>query len=323
MNGQQPGPLLDLDPTESCGTIGTNCSTQSSRRPFRDLTQDRFRRGENEEVAFITNETLALGTSPNRGPLLTTALALFGAGSFIEERRTRPEAYLYPNLTWEEYKAQPNPYACVGKAPFIDLLTTDRDIGPSGGVLHGGCMTRDVHNHDQLQRQIIAFVKLFYRDIYGGYEGERITNAFTSAAFLANEAWLTSVSREGSWRVSYDYGADAVVPVISSTGVILISVLMVLFLAVLLGLATYTAVYPRWTDQLDSFAMLRIGASISSDDIQFRPTDQIGKIKVLDRLPGWIGDGTEREGRNGQLALGGRGRLRGRMFEVYDVNPVT
>lgn len=33
MNGQQPGPLLDLDPTGSCGTKGTNCSTQSSRRP--------------------------------------------------------------------------------------------------------------------------------------------------------------------------------------------------------------------------------------------------------------------------------------------------
>ena len=234
----------------------------------------------------------------------------------------RPEAYLYPKLTWEEYKSQPNPRACVGEVPFIDLLSTDTGAAQNGPVLGTGCLTRDVHNYDHLQQQIIAYVRLFYRDYsISGPKGERITNAFASAAFLANEAWLTSRSHDRRWWVSYyDYGADTVVPAISSTGVLVISVLMGVFLITLLGLATYTAFQPRWTDQLDSFAMLRIGASMSSDDVQFRPTTQIGKIKTLDELPGWIGDATEGEGRNGQLALGGRGRLRGRIFEVYDVN---
>lgn len=269
---------------------------------------------------MISNETQSLNTRSNRGPLLTTALALFGTGSFIEERMARPEAYFYPNLTREERKAKPDHDACVGNVPFVGLLRSDLDTRQIGNILDVGCLTRNVHDHDAVQRQIVAYVKLFYYNMFGGFNGERITNAFTSAAFLANEAWLTSPTVDGTWTVSYDYGAEAVVPVMSSTAIILISVLIGSFLAILLGLAFYGAVSPRWTDQLDSFAMLRIGASLS-DDIQFRPTDEMQRIRALDRLPGWIGDATKGEGKFGRLALGGRGRLKhGRKFVVYDVS---
>lgn len=228
----------------------------------------------------------------------------------------RPEAYLYPNVTWEVYKAQPNPNACIGKVPFVSLLRTDIDSYQIGNYLEG-CLKNDVHTHDDLQRQIANYVKLFYWNDYDGYNGERITNAFNSAAFIANEAWLNSPS--GEWSVSYDYGADATVPVISATGMIVISVLIGTFLSALLALAIYSAVLPRWADQLDAFAMLRIGASIS-DDIQFRATEHTRKITALDRLPGWIGDATDGEDERGQLALGARGPLnRKRKFMAYDL----
>jgi hypothetical protein len=61
----------------------------------------RQRRLDANDTSDTTDATLELTTQHNRGPLLTTTLALFGYGSFIAERMERPEAYLYSNMTWE------------------------------------------------------------------------------------------------------------------------------------------------------------------------------------------------------------------------------
>lgn len=271
------------------------------------------RRDVTGDVSDISNATRAFELVPNRGPLLTTALALFGSGSFIAERMTRPEAYLYPNVTWEESKAMPDYGVCVGKIPFIDLLLSGSKFDSN----ELGCLKNTVHNHDDLQHQLTTYVQSFYYSDWDGFNGERIVNAFTAAAYVAHEVWLTS-SAETDWTVDYDYGADTIVPTISLAGIITISVLMGVFLTMLLALAIYGAVRPRWADQLDAFAMLRIGASIH-EEIKFRQTQEVRKIKVLDRLPGWIGDATEGEGERGRLALGAMGRLNWKCkFVLYD-----
>jgi len=111
---------------------------------------------------------------------------------------------MYPNSTGQRGPAID--VTCVDKAPFADLLRSEM-IGNRGGVLDR-CLNKDVHNHDDLQRQIIDYMKLFFWSPEDNLDGKRITNAFTSAAFLANEAWLDS-QESPSWMVAYDYGADA------------------------------------------------------------------------------------------------------------------
>jgi len=276
----------------------------------------RHRREENNDTFNVSNLARSFDSRPNRGPLLTTALALFGPGSFIEDRMTRPAAHLYPNITFEQSREISGYYTCVDKAPFVGLLTS-QPSNPRGVSVLDRCLTRNVHTHDHLQQQMATYAMKFYWNLDGHLDGKHITNAFTSAAFLANEAWLTSQLR-GSWRVNYDYGADTVVPVISLTGIIVVSNLIGFFLVALLTLALYSASRARWTDQLDAFAILRIGTSIS-DDIQFCAADNVRKIKALDRLPGWIGDATEEEDL-GQLGLGASGRLNSkRRFAAYDI----
>jgi len=297
--------------------------TTSNRKTCSNSSEDsqrneRHRRAEsNDIVSIISNKTREFDSTSLRGPLLITALALFGPGSFIEERMTRPVAFLYPNVTWEERpegnKPTPNPEVCVGRVPFANLLRSGMVVS------YARCLTRNVHTHDHLQKEILDYAMMF-EDPSGG--GEQITNAFTSAAFLANEAMFSSAYMGGSWSVSSDYGTDTEVPVMSLSGIIGISVLICLFLTMLLGLAWYASSRVRWTEQLDSFAMLRIGASIP-DKLQFRTVnvEDEEKIGTLDKLPGWIGDVTEGEGEVGRLALGGRGRLDGsREFEAYDVD---
>lgn len=70
-------------------------------------------------------------------------------------------------------------------------------------------------------------------------------------------------------------------------------------------MAIYSAWVPRWTVTLDSFAMMRVGASIS-EKVPLLATNHVERIELLDKTPGWIGNQAE-EGldQKGQLCLGG------------------
>ncbi|KAJ6529670.1 hypothetical protein B0H19DRAFT_1274063 [Mycena capillaripes] len=83
------------------------------------------------------------------------------------------------------------------------------------------------------------------------------------AAFLANQAWMLSAF-DGRLMVQYDLGADMQVPVLSLTGITVVSVVLGLFLLVLLGVAVYAWLTPTWATTLDAFAMLRIGAAVGA-----------------------------------------------------------
>jgi hypothetical protein len=83
-------------------------------------------------------------------------------------------------------------------------------------------------------------------------------------------------------------------------------------------MAIYSAWIPRWTSTLDSFAMLRIGASIS-EKVPLLATNHAERIKALDEIPDWIGN--EAEGKIGRLCLGGRRPLNKTEFYAgYDTD---
>ncbi|CAN9289767.1 unnamed protein product [Alternaria alternata] len=198
MNGEQPGPLLDEDPMNDCGG---NCSNQAYRQNGAD-SNPKLARGEIPgDISSVANSSLTLEMRKNRGPLLTVALALFGSGSFIAERMARPDAFMYPNMTYEEAKATPNYGACLDQAPFTNLLHSWNDQDQTGTFIDP-CLKNSIHNHDDVQRQVANFVHSLYWNHSDGYKGERITNAFTSAAFLANEAWLSSTAFMKTWSVT-------------------------------------------------------------------------------------------------------------------------
>ncbi|KAL4868288.1 hypothetical protein BDV12DRAFT_197342 [Aspergillus spectabilis] len=184
-------------------------------------------RTHNRRNAIATRPAAELEVVADKGPLFKIAMALFGQGSFIASRAQHPEAYAgtaTPN--WDETPPWPiNSGACI-------------DLAPVGRLL------KDVQ---------AVWVYSFMDDT------ERLENAFTSAAFLANKARLEHDF--GGWSgldVSYDMGADTQVPAISTAGVVVVSALLGLRVAALLGLGVYAAWSPRWTKTLDSIAMLRM-----------------------------------------------------------------
>ncbi|KAF8813277.1 hypothetical protein BYT27DRAFT_7181160 [Phlegmacium glaucopus] len=300
MIGQSPGPLLDDDPSNFCSL---DCIPQGFYPDPRHLTSrsSLTRRDNTNGTNIISNTSLALEISTNRGPLLTTAIALFGEGSFIADRLTHPEAYINRDNISDIFYGK-----CIGQAPLIGLLHDSSGEVQYWNVLDP-CIRTNI-NDASLQLQIAMYVSSLYDNQYGG---DRIRSAFESAAFLANEAWLQSSTLAPSFSVSYDAGADMVVPAISPAGILLISVLLAVDLLSLLAMALYSAWTPCWTDQLDAFAMMRIGAAIA-ESIPFRVANTTDRIKILDETPGWVGDTTEGKGKVGELGIGAPTPLRRR-----------
>ena len=88
-------------------------------------------------------------------------------------------------------------------------------------------------------------------------------------------------------------------------------VISILLTAQLIGLAllsTYAVRHPTWTESLDAFALLRIGAAMA-EDVPLISAMQAKDVSMLDERDGWIGDeGCEGEFRT--LAVGGSERVR-------------
>lgn len=146
-----------------------------------------------------------------------------------------------------------------------------------------------------------------------------IENAFTVAAYLANHVWMNTQGGlfSPSLTVSYDLGKDAQRPSISTAGVIILSTLIGVFLALLWATTIYAIFLPRWTEKLDAFALMRLGASIP-EKVPFRMAGNHDEIPILDTTPGWVGDRTG-DDIYGHVALGGPTKLfANRYYDSYD-----
>jgi len=207
---------------------------------------------------------------------------------------------------------------CIEQAPFVGLLSLPgKSVTFENDLSY--CITNESPSWYDVDQQIVDYIYGFYFNEWDGYAGERVRNAFQSAIFLANEAWLigNQVNELCTLSISYDLGADTEIPVVSKTGIIVVSTLLGLDIACLLALALYSAWTPRWTAQLDTFAMMRIGAAMS-DKLPLRVAYGTEGTKVLDETSGFVGDATAGESEVGELGIGAIVPLmRNRQYRSY------
>ena len=238
-------------------------------------------------------------------------MALFGEGSYIQDRMANPQAYTFQG---GDIGARGNA-TCRTLAPMALLLersTTAECNNPSNSFY--GVNTS---SYSDLRSEISDWIEIFTQ------EGPRISNAFTASAFLANKAWMESnlETNAKSLYIAFDMGHDTQIPTISRTGLVFVSFLLGLDILILFPLAVYAAYIPRWTSTLDSFAIMRMGAAVA-DELPLLISKDMDKIDALDELPGCIGDRTEDRNAVGQLGLRGTRPLAlriNRRFESYGV----
>jgi hypothetical protein len=249
-------------------------------------------------------------------PLLNLATALFGNNSFIATRSNRLETLLKDGADSRELDDE-SEEACGNRIPVPPLLPDAYHFATSE------CTSNYAVSVEMLDKNLVAYVGSF--SPYGhetttDYPSE-LNNAFGAFVFLANEAWLVSSRQNNEVGARYVYsnpGVAMIIPAISLAGMIVVSLLWAVYIASLLSLAVYSARTPRWTNTLDAFAMLRIGAATRDYGIALKVGFETQAIDALDELPGTIGDATGGESEVGVLVLGALTPLNGvRLYEAY------
>ena len=232
----------------------------------------------------------------NKGPLLNIALALFGNQSFLAERSSHPEAYTATS----------------------DTDSTCVDTLPLGKLAGLPC----IDGTQNASSQIESWLSLF-TDAHE-YEDYFMPVLLNQAAFLSNEILLTSKNSTSAWgpqsylTVHYDHGVDTIVPVISNAGIIVTSIFLAFQLLALSILAVYGCWTGLWTDSLDSFTMLRLGAAVGGSRLPLWLAKDIDKLPILDQTPGWVGDNSGSDN-VGQLAIGAEAKVKPRVtYRCFD-----
>jgi hypothetical protein len=185
-----------------------------------DANSTKVRRANNDVDAFnssVPNSTLALGLVFNKGALLTTAMALFGDGSFLANRVVDPQAYYGMNFAVSEQTGLTDPINagdCVDLAPMAPLFADSDGVQESWD----GSNTGEVD-------------------------------------------YCTKNNLNGGWDRG-PYGMD-----------------LALFI-----MAIYASYSPRWTNQLNSFAMMRT-ATAMAEPLPLMTALKKDKVKILDHMP--------------------------------------
>lgn len=265
MNGGIAGPLLDDYPSSS--SCGSDCQSEAY-----------ITRRQDDAVGNTTLSSASARTT-NKGPLFTTALALFGSGSFLD--------------TWSQMLSAMNASLSKSRITYTSICL---DVAPMHSLFlddHGSILStaQDIDYCVKLddamvnpQYPLVSWLLNFNAD------AGPLANAFTAASFLANQAWMQSFTYSHTITIYSDPGADSQIPVISLGGIIVGSILLGLYLFPLVALAVYASLFPRWTKQLDAFAMMRLGAAVGDDKLPLLVGKNSDEIKVLDELPGVIRD---------------------------------
>lgn len=296
MNGQTAGPLLHNDVSASCGD---DCLWQWDKQLENQSSGSAPISKRNVSVEGIETESHG-----PRGPLLATTIALFGHGSYIEQR-VRSASASEPTDTDDNVIS-----LCSEIIPFLslqksaipgELAYVDDELFPC--LRPAEFITRNGPNPFQLM--IMYYLSAFVPSRV--YTTENIERTWSATAFLANAATFdyfpTLVANYPGVEVWSDFGMTTLRPQISVTGIVVCSVVLAVFLTLLLALAAYAA-RPTWAAKLDSFAMLRIGGALP-ERIPLKIGSPQNARALMDETPGWIGDNCDPDSVGvGQLGLG-------------------
>ncbi len=141
----------------------------------------------------------------------------------------------------------------------------------------------------------------------------KATAALTFATYAASNAIL-NVGPISSEFLDSCAGSDLQKPAMPLMAMVVITLLLAAQLVGLAFLAVSASRIPSWTESLDAWAMLRIGAEVGPD-VPHVSALEARRASVLDERKGWVGDagvkGWERGVECRELVLGGKERFRG------------
>ena len=262
-NSRTAGALLAKDPLSTCHNSTHGCSKQQHSKRTVQVGE--------------SNSTYKLDSFANLGPLTLLTKALFEPGSFIATQFTQ-------FLSQQAQDQRENVlYGISGGQPVAHVVAPLTLLARLGGPPQQSELFAQPKNANDGYSAVSEWLKTFYTI-------EAMQNALHAGIILSCQAWLGS--GDGHLGIYYDLGLDSERVKISPAGVILISVLLAIDLALLIGLGIYVRFSYTWTVNYDPSAMMMLGAA-RVDELPLLINSSEGEREtrgVLENMPGWIGD---------------------------------
>lgn len=283
---------------------------------FRDNWSDTTSLFEWQEPAETYYPGLTEPVAP--GPLMISTLAMFGNNSWWHAVATSNETLSIPS---NDSIAQSLTAICQSAAlPFTGFLLATESFGLAADTcinVNDGFDGRDTET-DWQAIELRTIVYGWFSSLHSNNsELNQAANILDATTFFANEAVLTAAADLNfAFGAKWIYTSEGTLfyqPYKSLGGMIAVSVLILLQVIALLVLSWYTHMTaPVWTDTLDGFAMMRIGAEMARGNkqpendldqpwelgkLQFGEEKDLLKLKDVDGLVGVIpaGGGEQHE----------------------------
>lgn len=289
-NGHVAGPLLEKVPPN-----GPNRT---------------YRNGYPQQLtAGVPGETGADDTGTGvPGPFLTAIMAIFGPNTFFNAAAA--------NSNWTRtYTTQT---VCDQlRYPFTGLSFYSSPTGTFGTNWFPSSTALDCPSTDPSDDPAPPLLQALMSWLPNFGDEDQITAALTLATYAAANAILNvgpNLYTNTGFFLSTSPGTGIQKPDISLAGTVVVSLLLAIQIIGLTLLAIYASRRATWTESLDAWAMLRLGAEIGKEEMPAVSALEAKEAEVLDEQKGWVGD-TGVEGREGdvdvgELGLGGQGRVR-------------
>ena len=275
-----------------------------------------YRNGDPSELtAGVSIPPPAFGVA---GPFLTAIMAVFGPNTFFNAAAVNSN-YTSTYTTLSLCAQLRYPFTGLSDYAFQNPKSNfNIDWTPGRLSLDCPLTLKSDDPAPPLLRALMSWMPNF------GTEDE-ITAALTLATYAAGNAILNvgpSPFYNTGFYISTSPGTSIQKPNTSLAGIFIVSLLLATQIVGLALLALYASRSATWTESLDAWAMLRLGAEIGREEMPALSALEAKKAGVLDKQKGWVGD-TRVEGREdgvevGELGVGGAGRVReGVLYRMF------
>ncbi|KAJ5541954.1 hypothetical protein N7461_007957 [Penicillium sp. DV-2018c] len=295
MNSQIYGPLLEEWPdNETMARYFDDDLNMWAGRGYGPPTEQDETQGYHDPSGSLWNaepaDPFGTGRLAMSGPLMTSAIALFGNQSWFEvaadsSNRTFPPAV-------QQICQQ-------GRIPFSNLAYSifESFRGVCSAIATDRSMWSDTDE---------ALSVLLGDWVYSFNNTNTAEMALLTSMYLANRAMLTQTAAAmfefSSRAIYFGRGMLMPLPVKTLAGTAVVSILIFLQLLGLAFVAWYIYRLPTWTPALDAVAIARIGIGLKDIIPELGNGDGVNQVKLKD-VDGWIGLDEEQA----KLKLGGSG----------------
>ena len=240
------------------------------------------------------------------GPFLIGILAVFGNGTFFNAVASHSNVTDHDSILCKQFSE-----------PFARLAEPDTKPEPYSSGIHtlwNKSSYPIVYCHPNLRTDFPPLLQALFQWLPNFADPIKATSALTLATWAANYAILNPQDNKvASNPLIRALGSDHQKPTMPVPVMIVISLLLAIHLLCLAALAIYASMQPTWTEQLDSFAMLRVGAEIAGELPPMSAVD-VSEVQLLDKKAGWVGDAGAEWDEQGvevrELVLGGAQEVR-------------